>query len=392
MSSDKYQILHMAPNFKVEGGQVLLLRSLQAGDSRLFSHHVAVPWRETEEPLRKEFDALGAKTIVLNLRRSLVPLTVLRLVTVFRLVTYVRRHGIDLIHTNTTPWDTYLGLIVGRLTGRPVVNTFHTMRYPATLKDAEWGLFRGVVRVVTAVSAPVIEDWQTCIRALGIDAGDVRLIHPGVSDRFTQPVSDSKVTKLSTELGLCSSEQRGGPVLTIVARLVEGKGHEHLPFVVVSLVERYPHLRLLVVGEGPLRQDIEESFRETGVADHVTMLGNRSDIPEILAITDLFILPSRGEGFGLAVLEAMASGVPVVAFDIPSLHDFFVDGEYGRLTEVGSAEALADAAALILGDAEAYDRMAQAARRAAGEFSIANTARALERVWREVIDDNILRT
>lgn len=380
MRSDKYQILHMSPNFLIEGGQVLLLNTLQAGNSRLFKHHVAVPWKKAEEPLRKEFTAIDVNTIVLNLRRSLLPLIILRLVF------YVLRNRIDLIHTNTTKWDTRIGLIVGRMTGRPVINTFHTMRYPNTLREKEWSRFRGVVSAVVAVSTPVAQEWESCIQALGVASSNVRLIYPGVKSRFLQPVSETALNELRTELKVHPDREKFGPVLTIVARLVDGKGHEYLPHVLTTLVRKHPHLQLLVVGEGPLRQEIEKSFQAAGVSDHVTMLGKRRDVPEILAISDLFIFPSRGEGFGMSVLEAMAMGVPVVAFDIPALRDFFKDGKYGNLIELGSAEKLAESAATILGDTAVHDAMSRSARDAASNFTIGNTAKVLEELWLEVID------
>jgi N-acetyl-alpha-D-glucosaminyl L-malate synthase BshA len=125
--------------------------------------------------------------------------------------------------------------------------------------------------------------------------------------------------------------------------------------------------RLIMVGDGPERPRAVERAEELGVADRVLFLGKHASVDELLSCCDLFLLPSESESFGLAALEAMASGAPVVASRTGGLPEVVADGEAGFLLEVGDVEGMAAAGARILSDKESWRRMSAAARRIAVE-------------------------
>ena len=126
-------------------------------------------------------------------------------------------------------------------------------------------------------------------------------------------------------------------------------------------------VKLLMVGDGPDRAAAEAKAREAGVWNEVRFIGKQEPVEEILSIADLFLMPSASETFGLAALEAMACGVPVVSSDVGGLPEVNLEGETGFLRPVGDLEGLTAAAREILTRPDLHARMAQAARAVAVE-------------------------
>ena len=130
--------------------------------------------------------------------------------------------------------------------------------------------------------------------------------------------------------------------------------------------ERMP-ARLLIVGEGPELGRAEQVIAELGVADHVELIGEAQDVTGLLAVSDLFLLPSLQESFGLSALEAMAAGVPVVASNVGGLPEVVIDGVTGFLHPPADVEKMAESAIRILSDAALHAQMAARGVRVATE-------------------------
>jgi N-acetyl-alpha-D-glucosaminyl L-malate synthase BshA len=144
--------------------------------------------------------------------------------------------------------------------------------------------------------------------------------------------------------------------------------------------------RLIMVGDGPERPRAVERAEELGVADKVLFLGKHASVEELLSCADLFLLPSESESFGLAALEAMASGAPVVASRTGGLPEVVVEGEAGFLLEVGDVNGMAEASARILSDKAVWRRMSAAAREVAvTRFAAENVVPVYEALYRDVL-------
>ena len=167
-----------------------------------------------------------------------------------------------------------------------------------------------------------------------------------------------------------------GVVLGTACRLESVKQVAHLIQAMPALVAEFKHLRLEIAGDGSLRSRLEQESRQLGVADHVVFLGWRSDLPAVLSGWDIFAMPSHDEGFGVAALEAMAAGLPVVANSVGGLNELIDDGRTGFLVPPeDSARFLQRLRHLIL-DRPAREQMGAAARaRATQHFPL---ARAVE--------------
>ena len=173
------------------------------------------------------------------------------------------------------------------------------------------------------------------------------------------------------------------PVVLTLARLNLRKG-------IATLIEAaalVPDAAFVVAGEGEDRPRFESMIRERGLGDRVRLLGQRRDVPALLASSDAFVLPSAREGLPLSVLEAMAAGVPVIATAIPGTDEVVTDEQTGLLFPPGDAGALARCLRRLLGDRELAARLISTARaRVQAEFSADGMARRVEMVYHELLE------
>ncbi len=138
-------------------------------------------------------------------------------------------------------------------------------------------------------------------------------------------------------------------VIITVASLTPNKGHETLLEAVAPIMEKDPKVRLLIVGDGPLREALTQQSQALGIASRVQWAGLRSDIFRILRLSDLFVLPSLyREGLSLAVIEAMAAGLPVVCTNLDGMSELVDHGESGLLVPAGDAAGLSRALLMLL--------------------------------------------
>jgi glycosyltransferase involved in cell wall biosynthesis len=177
--------------------------------------------------------------------------------------------------------------------------------------------------------------------------------------------------------------------MLMVGRLAPPKRPDLALRALASVRERIPEAELHVVGDGPLRPEAERLAAQLGVAEHVRFLGNRDDVPELLAEAECALLASDYEGCPLAVVEAMAAGVAVAATAAGGTGELVRDGVTGALAPKGDAEGLARAVEQVLGDPERAARLGDEGRRVAeAELSL---ERMVERLV-ELYDELMTRT
>ena len=147
--------------------------------------------------------------------------------------------------------------------------------------------------------------------------------------------------------------------------------------------------RLIMVGDGPDRPRAQERAKALGVGDRVVFLGKHDSVEELLPCADLFLLPSGSESFGLAALEAMASGAPVVAASIGGVPELLPHAEAGYLYPVGDVEDMSDGALQILSDPALQKRFGEAGRAIAMErFSAERVVPAYEACYERVVESH----
>jgi glycosyltransferase involved in cell wall biosynthesis len=178
-----------------------------------------------------------------------------------------------------------------------------------------------------------------------------------------------------------------GPLIGVVARLDEAKGLSYLLQALPRLVSRFANLRVVVAGTGALLDTLRAEAAALGVAGRVSFLGLRLDVPELLHLFDVYVLPSVREGLPMGLIEAMAARRAIVATDVGGVGTLIQSNVTGLLTPARDPDALAEAIATLLLDDALRQRLSAAAQRVAHEqYSAAAMTRAYERLYSRSID------
>jgi glycosyltransferase involved in cell wall biosynthesis len=210
-------------------------------------------------------------------------------------------------------------------------------------------------------------------------AGDRLRIVPNGIDLSRFPAGDRLRARRSLEI------PDDAPVVGTVAMLRPEKNHRLLLEAVSRLVSRFADLRLVLVGDGPLRYELEAEARRLAIADRVRFTGRRTDVPQILPAFDLFALSSHPavETQPVSVIEALAAGVPVVATAVGDLESMLDGGRSGVVVPAGDVNAFAGALADLLADPGRRASLAERGRVRVREFDLERSAAALEAVLGE---------
>ncbi len=237
------------------------------------------------------------------------------------------------------------------MAGTKIIYTEHAkhsiLRYPRLRWVAK--IFSNACLKVVCVSKDLRDFMASTV---GVRPSRLQVIHNGIDiERFSCSINE--------EIGRRNRNQ----VIGTVARLTEAKDHENLlcAFAAVRKVE--PDVCLLLVGDGELREEVESMISSLRLEDAVEMTGKRSDIPQLLNGMDIFVLPSRREGFPVSIIEAMACGRAVVATDVGGVREIIDDGVDGIIVPPEDHQSLAAALAQLLQDQELRNRLALNARK-----------------------------
>jgi glycosyltransferase involved in cell wall biosynthesis len=294
----------------------------------------------------------------------------------------LRRARPSVFHAHLSwPLAAKYGLVAAVLARVPAivatVHLFPEFRLDRSTYIQERLLARGVDRYI-AVSQDVA---KRLVQTFRWPPQKIEVIHNAVqSERFQRP-ADPRLRRQLTG-GTKSS------VCFTAARLDPQKGLD----VLLQAAARVPEARFALAGEGPERSRLESQAAALGLGDRMLFLGHRTDIPELLAASDVFVLPSLYECSPLAVLEAMAAGKPVVTSAIGGTDELVVDGASGLLLRPGDADALAFTLRRVLGDPPLRARLGAAARdRAVALFSAPVAAERVTRLYEELLERKAAR-
>ena len=300
------------------------------------------------------------------------------------LIRFLRDRNIDIVHTHRYK-DTVLGAIAAKLVGVPhVIRTVHGLRepmrgwerlrftgYEALDKAALWCCADRII-AVSGIMADTL-------RQSGYKRASVTHIHNGLDLGKVTARRDREDVR--RELGVDSDSL----LIGTVGRLSAVKGHSDLLRAARLILRRERHARFLIVGSGPLRDELTALAVELGVDHACVFAGARSDVYDLVGALDIFVLPSLDEGIPMALLEAMALGRPIVAARVGGVPEVILHGETGLLVPPRDVHALAGACLELAADREWRNMLGAHARRLVErEFSQTSNGRNLVNTYHDV--------
>lgn len=298
-----------------------------------------------------------------------------------KLVDMVKLHGIELLHVHYAIPHAYAGYMAKKMLKEqgiriPMVTTLHGTditlvgNHPFYKPAVSFSINHS--DVVTSVSQSLKDDTY---RLFDID----REIY--VIPNFIE-VNDNKTPELPCKRSALAGE--GQRIITHISNFREVKRIPDVVRIFNEIQKKVP-AKLLMVGDGPEREPAEKLAEELGISNKVVFFGNSNEINEILCLTDLFLLPSQTESFGLAALEAMAAGVPVISSNAGGLPEVNRDGISGFLGNVGDVAYMAEKAIYILSDEQRLETFKRNALENAREFDIQKIMPMYENIYRRAL-------
>lgn len=367
----RVRVLWVIKGLGVGGAERLLTSLAGVADHERFDYEVAylLPWKDA---LAGDLRSLGVAVHCLDARHE----RDLRWLVRFRRMLTARRY--DIVHLHSPYVAGWARLVVQSMPRRRrprVLSTEHNV----------WWSYVAPTRILNAITAP-LDDARVAVSSEVRESipsplrRSVRVVVHGV--RLDAIPSDrAGRTRLRASLGIGDDTV----VALTVANFRPQKGHLDLLDAARRVVASGVDVTFLLVGHGPLEPDVRDAHEALQLGDRVRFLGFRDDAVELLAASDMFVLASLHEGFPVAVMEALAAGVPVVATAVGGVPDVIDDGVEGYIVPAGHPEELAAAIVRVADDPAGRERMSEAAAARGREFDIARAAREIESLYRDLV-------
>jgi glycosyltransferase involved in cell wall biosynthesis len=294
-----------------------------------------------------DFDFLedqGVRMHAVKIKRSISPFT--DILALWKIYQFLRKEKIEIVHTHT-PKCSLLGQLAAKLAGVPIIiNTVHGFYFHENMRPFVRWFYIMMEKIAAKCSTMILsqnpEDIDTAVK-LGICTREkIKFLGNGVDlnkfnlDRFGDNFKKQKRKEINIP--------ENAVVVGIIGRLVKEKGYLELFEAFREITAEHNNVWLVIIGpEEPEKADriSPETFKQYGIENQTRWLGNRDDIPELLACCDIYALPSWREGFPRSAIEAAAMDLPVVATNIRGCRQVVDDGVTGRLVPVRNSQALA---------------------------------------------------
>lgn len=371
VSDRPISILHVMEGTFTYGGTPRELLSLVVNRNQGKLRHIFLLFSNTISNLNQEFREAGAVVEEVDRHRNWDA----RLL--WDILKVRRRYQCDIINTHFARADIY-GTLAGILARIPVVKSVHGILW----NDSRW--LQRIDSLLSPLRAYTICNSEATRRAVirRTGAKNTKTIYVGVPDHAVHLTPEQRVAK-RTELEIPPDAF----VITHVGGMIELRDQSVILRAVRQCIETGINAYLMLVGDGPLRGRLEAENIELGLSQRTRFLGYRSDVVELYAMSDVYVNMAREEGFGIAVIEAMQAGLPVVLANAGALPELIEDGISGLLVPVGDPDGLAKSLHRVVSDTELARRLgSEAKQRAKGLFSISRFVSNIEKVF---IDINV---
>jgi len=366
------RVLHLVSSGGLYGAEQVIL-NLARSESALSYVGALYNAHSPHLEVIDEAKTMGVRTVVFSSKGRI------DLGTIFQISRFLRKNAIDILHTHGYKSDIVgcFAAFLGRTKWVATNHVWHPMSGKLRLYESLDAFLLRFAKRIVAVSAEIRED----LIATRVSPAKIRVIDNGIDiDRF----KESRSTEiLRAALGIRDHDV----VVTMVGRLSPEKGHRVFLEAARTVSSSREHVRFLVVGDGPLAEELRADVTRLDLGDRVIFAGFRKEMPEIYALSDVMVNASSIEGLPMTILEAMASHVPVVAARTGGIPGVIRDNETGLLVDAQDVDALAIQIGSLVDDQGKRRRLATAAFEfVTMNHSFERMCAAYRQVYREVLD------
>jgi glycosyltransferase involved in cell wall biosynthesis len=340
----KIKVLHIITRLIRGGAEHNTLLSIEGLSKLGYDVSLAAgPSDKKEGDLELAYRRADIKLILLpTLIREISPLN--DIISFLKIYIFIRKERFDIVHTHVSKAG-ILGRWAAKIAGVPFIcHTTHGNIFAGYFNAYVTKLFILFNRITVSITnkmitLTVIGKKQWLDHRIGKPIQYIA-IYSGINlDEFNPEILNAENINLKIRLGFKVNDF----IIGNVGRLAPIKGQKYLIQAAPSIIEEVPEAKFLIVGDGPMREELEALTTELDLEKHIVFIGMQENIPELLSIMDLFVLPSINEGMGRALVEAMAMRLPCVATSVGGVVEVIKDGETGLLVPSQNPKALAEA-------------------------------------------------
>ena len=342
---DKKRIFHLIQSLENGGCENMLLRTLPLLND--FEHKIITLKKLGDLATKFELAGIAVQTVHCNGLFDISGIKRLRVV--------IQKEKPDIIITYLFHADMLGRLLLRTITRSPIIpflrTTYNHPRYLAP-RILEW-ITKPLVKKYLANSEAVKNFY---VEHLGVKTEKITVIPNGIDVKYFDSITPDP--ELRKSLGINPNDF----VIICVANLHKNKGHQYLLEAFEKVFEKYRDIQLLIVGDGDEKENLRNQTKNYQSKENILFLGKRTDVPQLLKISDCFVLPTLFEGMSNAVREPMASELPIITTDIPENRILIKNNESGMLVSTYATQALGEAIITIIQNTELCEKLSQNGR------------------------------
>ena len=342
------------------------------------------PVEDADQERRTQVEECGIRYIHLPVLVRNIHL-VYDFIALCRIYRFLAKEKFDVVHTHTSKAG-LLGRFAARLAGiSRVVHTPHGHIFYGYFGRLKTKMFIRLEKLASRVTNRIValtdREKSDYITHKIVREGKCIVIHSGIElDRYRELTLEEK-NKLKKEIGI----PEDALVVGTVGRLVPVKGPEFMLKASQYIIPESPETHFIFAGDGPLKEGLQTLAKETGTDKNIIFLGWREDVPRILSLFDVLLLPSLNEGMGRVLAEAMALGKPIVASNAGGIPDLVIHGKNGFLVPPQNPEELAKHIQLLLENKDRREKMGRAGKEMASGFTHEAMVQKIAHLYEELM-------
>lgn len=361
------RILFLRPVLNAYGASKVLT---QLASELKNSDHTIIIASDNKDAFKTQFQGLGIKHYTLPLRSDKKNVFNF-LLCLIRIAIIVKKEKISIIHSHHR-WSSFISFFVSKAFRIPLVTTYHGI----SLEQKRFTLWGDRIISVSENAKNHLIDY------FKVNPNQIKVIPNGI--KLPNNVADNKIK----DNGHWSSSHILNPVIANVARLSPEKDQRSLLLAMRIVLKKHPGADLLMVGKGPLENNLKMFAVELGIEKNVKFLGEVDNISEILLKADMVVLSSLTEGLPISILEALSFGIPVVATSVGDIPEIILDRKTGCLVPPKNPEGLANAINFILSNYDVAIEMGQKGKiLVQNKFSVKQMVRETEKVYLDLLSN-----